>query len=115
MKMSNLGNVRECLLLSHAFNLIGKEEFVNLYDLNFSKNPDFPYWKYDHFDSDILDDAECNAEFRFLKNDIYFLRESLQIPENIIYSNRLVVSWGGSLVYIVKTFLLSYTSWKYGS
>ena len=69
--MANLRNIRECLLLSHAFNLIDDEEFVILYDLNSSKNPDFLYWAYDRFDLDTLDDAECNAEFRFLKKFIF--------------------------------------------
>ena len=41
--MTNLRNIRECLLLSYAFNLIDDEEFVILYDLNSSKNPDFLY------------------------------------------------------------------------
>ena len=100
---TNLRNVREYLLLSHAFNLID-EEFVILYDLNSSKNPGFSYWKYDHFDLDTLDDAECNAEFRFLKNDIYFLRESLQIAENVICSNRLVVSGEEALCILLKRF-----------
>ena len=104
MKRANLRNVRECLLLGHAFNLIDDEEFVMLYNLNSNKNPDFRYWKYDHFDVDTLDDAECNAEFRFLKNDIYFLRESLQIPENVICSNILVVLREEALCILLKRF-----------
>ena len=104
MKRANLRNVRECLLLGHAFNLIDDEEFVILYNLNSNKNPDFRYWKYDHFDVDTLDDAECNAEFRFLKNDIYFLRESLQIPENVICSNILVVLREEVLCILLKRF-----------
>ena len=36
-------SLRECLLLAHAQNILDDEEFVLLYDMNTSKNPDFPY------------------------------------------------------------------------
>ena len=107
IKMENLRNVWECLLISHAFNLIDEEEFVILYDLNSSKNQDFPYYKYCHFDIDTLDDADCIAELRFLENNVSFIKESLQIVENAICGNRPVAFRGRSRVYIVKTFLLS--------
>ena len=47
-KMPNLRNVRECLLFGFEENLLNDEEFILLYDMNISKNPDF----YDYF-------AEC--------------------------------------------------------
>ena len=90
--MGGLREVREALLLSHAQNIIDDEEFVLLYNLNKSKNPDFAYWNYDMFDLDKLNDDECMAEFRFLKNDIYYLCEKLQIPNEMTCSNRLKIS-----------------------
>ena len=90
--MTGLREVRNALLLSHSQNLIDDEEFVLLYNLNSSKNPDFPYWNYQVFDLENLTDDECKAEFRFYKNDIYFLQEVLQIPDEIVFSNRLVAS-----------------------
>ena len=36
------------------------------------------------FDLDKMDDDECKAEFRFLKNDIYTLCEVLDFPEKYI-------------------------------
>ena len=80
------------MLISHSQNLINDEEFMLLYNINTSKNPDLPYWKYDNFDLENLTDDKCQAEFRFYKNDIYFIQEALQIPDEIIFSNRLVVS-----------------------
>ena len=53
-------------VLSHALNLLDDEVFLLLFDINSIKNPDFPYWCYENFDPDKLDDSECNAEFRFL-------------------------------------------------
>ena len=53
----NLQNVRDHLLFSFEENLLNGEEFIHLYDINTSKNPDFPRWRFDPFDSDeLLDD-----------------------------------------------------------
>ena len=66
-------------------NMIDDEEFILLYDLNRSHNPDLPYWNYENFDLDNLLDEECKAEFRFFKNDIYKKSPmKLNIPEVIV-------------------------------
>ena len=83
--MSGLREVREALFLAHNENYINDEEFLLLYDINKSKNPDFPYWVYPEFDLDRLTEDECYANFRFRKND---MKDLLQIPENIICYNR---------------------------
>ena len=88
--MPGLRDVQNCLLLSHALNVIDDEELLLLYDLNRSKNPDIPYWNY-NFDLDNMNDDECKAEFRFLKNDIFELHEVLEIPDEFRCSNRLIV------------------------
>ena len=66
--MAALREVREMLLYSLCDNIIDEIEF--LYELNTSRNPDFPYWQYGIFNLDQLNEAECLAEFRFYKNDI---------------------------------------------
>ena len=33
--------------MAHFENAIDDEEFLLLYDINKSKNPDFPYWNYE--------------------------------------------------------------------
>ena len=50
---------------------INDAEFALLYDLNSSKNLEFPHYKYGRFDLDSVTDDECNTEFRIFKNDIY--------------------------------------------
>ena len=50
--MSSLRAVRNQLLISHNEGVISDEEFLLLYDLNKSKNLDFPYDSYDCFDFD---------------------------------------------------------------
>ena len=56
------------------------------------------------FDLDKLNDDECMAEFRFLKNDIYYLCEKLQIPNEMTCSNRLKISGIESLCILLKRF-----------
>ena len=75
-----------------------------LYNLNTSKNLDFPYWNYQQFDLENLSDEECKAEFRFYKSNIYFLKEALHIPDEVIFSNRLVVSGVEALSILLKGF-----------
>ena len=83
--------IREILLLSYDDNLIDDEEFVLLYDSSKSKNPDFPYWNYQSFDLDHMEDDECKAQFRFHKSNVYNLREILRIPSEIKCYNRSIV------------------------
>ena len=90
-EMPSLRDVRECLLLSHALHMLDDEEFTLLYDLNRSKNPDLPYWNY-NFDFDSLTDDECKAEFRFFLNDVYIIKDVLNIPDTYICNNRLTES-----------------------
>ena len=71
---------RISLRLAHQEGIIDEEEFVLLYDLNTSKNPDLPYWKYKRFDFDALTDEECKTEFHSYRSDIYALCDVLEIP-----------------------------------
>ena len=102
--MPKLREIRNCLLLCHDQKRIGDEKLIFLYDLNRSKNPDFPYWRYDRFDLDRLSDDESKAELRFLKSDIYNLQEVLGIPEEIKCYNRLVVDGIEALCILLKRF-----------
>ena len=43
LKMAGLRETREMLLLAHADGLVDDEEFILLFDINKSRNPDFPY------------------------------------------------------------------------
>ena len=48
LKMPGLKEVREALLLAYSNNYLDDEEFLLLYDMNKSQNPDFPYWSTNH-------------------------------------------------------------------
>ena len=75
-----------------------------LYDLNTSKNPDYPYWKYEPFEFDSVADSECKTEFRFYRADIYRLAEVLHIPDEITCYNRLVVDGIEAFCIFLKRF-----------
>ena len=47
-----------------------------------------PYWDFERFDLENFDDAQCLTDFRIRKNDIFCLKECLQLPENIDCSSR---------------------------
>ena len=55
------------------------------YDHNTSKNSDFPNWNYQQFDIKNLADEGCKTEFCFYKNDTYFLKDALHIPDEVIF------------------------------
>ena len=86
-------------------NIIDNVEFSLLYDVNASKNTDLPYWKYTNFDDlDSITVDESKTEFRFLKNDIYLLKEALHVPDEIVTCNRLVVHGTEALCIALKWF-----------
>ena len=78
--MTSFKDARNLLLESYNDSIIDDDEFILLYEGNFSKNPEFPYEDYERFDLDATDDTECKAEFRFMKNEIPRLAEALDIP-----------------------------------
>ena len=62
--MPRLKNVRNSLLIAHNNSLLSDEELLLLFDENSSKNPQFNDEKYERFDIDDIEEAECKAEFR---------------------------------------------------
>ena len=78
--MATFEEFRLLLVLYYDANLISDEDFLLLYELFPSKNPNFPYEEYSRFNLDNMSEAECKAEFRFNKNDLPVLAEALQIP-----------------------------------
>ena len=102
--MAAFRDVREMLLLSLYEGFIDETEFLLLYDVNLSQNPDFPYWTYGPFELNHMNDAECMAEFRFYKNDIYRLTETLHIPAYVVCYNGTKVSKIEALCIFLKRF-----------
>ena len=104
-------NIQNLLLINHNDGFIYDDEFVVLYDLYASKNPDFPYESYAPFDLEELDESETFAEFRFGKQDIRILKEVLLIPDTITCSQCSVCDGLEGLCMLLKQ--LSYPC-RYG-
>ena len=77
--MASFKDARNILLESYNDGIVDDDddEFILLYEGNFSKNPEFPYEDYQRFDLDAIDDTGCKVEFRFTKNVILILAEAL--------------------------------------
>ena len=78
--MTSFKDARNLLLESYNDGIIDDDEFILLYEGNFSKNPEFLYEDYERFDLNAMDETECKAEFRFTKSEIPRLAEALDIP-----------------------------------
>ena len=96
--MATVQQARDALVLANQAGNISDEEFLLLFDKNKSRNPDFPYWKNKSFELDSMSDDECKAEFRFYKNDVYLLAETLKCY------NGIVVDGIGALCVLLKRF-----------
>ena len=63
--------------------IINKDEFLLLYDVNKSKNPEYPYWNYERFKLPDKSETEFKTDFRFEKYDIPLLVEVHGLPDEI--------------------------------
>ena len=82
--MASFRAVRAAIAECYANGGLDDEEFMLLYDVNRSRNPEFPYDNDEHFDLEALDESECKAEFRFEKAQIVPLSQILGVPEKIV-------------------------------
>ena len=57
--MGKFRDNRIALLEAQMLNFIDDEEFILLYDINLSHNPDLPYWNYERFNLENLSDEKC--------------------------------------------------------
>lgn len=97
----SLKSARDALVLCYAANLLDDIEFAVLYDMNESREI-FPYWKFQEFDLDTLDEAECRTELRFSSQHIYELARLLGIPARIVTPQRITCSGIEALCIMLK-------------
>ena len=65
--MASVRDGRAAVVECYANGGLDEDEFMLLFDVNRSRNPEFPYDKHRHFDLESMDESECKAEFRFEK------------------------------------------------
>ena len=78
--MASFREIRSILLQIFGDGDISEDEVLLPYDVNISKNPDFPHESYGKFDLNDMDDCECLSEFCFRKSDLPVLSEALHLP-----------------------------------
>ena len=105
--MTNFRDIRDLLYLSRFDDNIEDEEFMILLELVKSKNRDLPYWTYPCFDLEKLSHDECLEEFRFMRNNIYKLREVFDIPDRFVCYNGTSVTGIEGLCIFLKRYRLS--------
>ena len=66
-EMPNLRETRNCIAYAYRKGFINDREFVLLFDANWSKTPDFPYWNYERFELDELTNANATPNFASIK------------------------------------------------
>ena len=99
--MASLATVRDALLISRYQNILDDVEFALLYDESSSRLT-FPYYKFERFDIDAWDESECRTELRFGKQDLDLLRRNLQIPDEIVCSQRSVCDGMEAMCILLK-------------
>ena len=68
-------------MLLSCVNIINEDEFALLYEFNDSKEI-YPFWKYDKFDLENMNKAQCKREFLFLRSRTYDLKKKKYSREN---------------------------------
>ena len=109
--MAMFEDFRLLLVLYNDANLISDEDFLLLYEMFMSKNPNFPYHEYSRFDLDNMSEPECKAEFKFNKNDLPVLAEALQIPPSFKLNQGSIVDGMEGLCMLLQW--LAYP-WRFG-
>ena len=105
--MATFREVRDLLAFACFEDIIDEDEFLLLWELNTSKNLDFPYEDYGRFDLDEMDDSECVAEFRVKKHDLPDLAAALQIPNQFVCHQRSVADGMEGLCMLPPTTFIS--------
>ena len=102
--MASLKQTRNLVLECYVDGLIDEDDFMLLYDINQSKNPEFPHENYEPFNFDVLDPAECLADFRVEKQDIPRLADALGIPMVIKCQQRSICDGVEGLCMLLRRF-----------
>ena len=97
----SLKATRDAILVAYSFDVIDDFEFALLYDLNKSREI-FPFWKFEKFNLESLDEAQCRTEFRFIKSHIYELAVALNMPEKIVTEERVTCTGIEGLCILLK-------------
>ena len=89
--MANIDDLNDMLLGYNDANVINDDELLLLHNVHRRRNPHFPYWRYEKFNLELMEEDECKAEFRMRRDDIYTLADTFRFPENFKCYNGVLV------------------------
>ena len=89
--MSSFSDLQQLLVFLYDNKFISDVEFFMLYNSFTPKNPDFCYDTYPAFSLEDVQEAECKAVFRVLKQDLPRLRAALRIPASFKLEQKSIV------------------------
>ena len=78
----------------HGNNVLDDDDLLMLLDAPRPRgnlHSQLPFWRYEHFTLEEMNDSECTVEFRFEKDDIYTLVHTFRPPEVIKCYNGVVM------------------------
>ena len=104
IKWRRFKKTRNLVLECYVDGIIDEDDFMLLYDINQSKNPEFPHENYELFNFDALDPVECVADFRVEKQDIPRLADALGIPPVIKCQQRSICDGTEGLCMLLRRF-----------
>ena len=81
--MASFRIARDELLLSICEEIINEDQYLLSYDVNKSKNSEYPFWSYERFKFQDKSEAECKTDFRFKKCGIPLLVKVLSLSDEI--------------------------------
>ena len=91
----------------HGDNVIDDDDLFLLLDAHRPRRNlhiEVPYWRYEHFNLEDMDDTECRVEFRFKKEDIYTLAQIFRLPDMIRCYNGHVMNSVEALCICLKRY-----------
>ena len=99
--------LQDLALQLHENNVLDDDDLFMLLDVPGPRrnlHSVLPFWRYEHFNLEDMNDSECKVEFRFKKDDIYTLVHTFRLPEVIRCYNGVVIDSVEALCICLKRY-----------
>ena len=89
--MANIDDMNDLFLGYYDGNIIDNDDLMLLHCMHRRRNSQFPYWNYERFSFELMEEDGCKAEFWVNSSEIYTLVEALGFPAEFRFYNGVVV------------------------
>ena len=104
---ANIVEGNDFILDLYDDDILDNEDAMLLLDANRPRrnfHMEQPYWQYQVFDCERMDDHECEVEFRFKRDEIYTLVGTFELPDVMKCPNGTVIDSVEALCLCLKRF-----------